>query len=74
MTEIIIEDQAGGFPIEVLENLESNFKSKPSPSTDGEIGSGMGLILAKSYLQVMNGRLEIESLKQGSRIILKMSK
>lgn len=74
VTEIIIEDQAGGFPIEVLENLESNFKSKPSPSTDGEIGSGMGLILAKSYLQVMNGRLEIESLKQGSRIILKMSK
>ncbi|WP_372654753.1 sensor histidine kinase [Halobacteriovorax sp.] len=72
--EIVIEDQAGGFPLEVLENLESDFKSKPTPSTDGDVGSGMGLVLAKSYLQVMNGLLEIESLKQGSRIILKMSK
>ncbi|GEM_PF-4665187 len=72
--ELVIEDQAGGFPLEVLENLESDFKSKPTPSSDGEVGSGMGLILAKSYLQVMNGSLIIESLDQGSRIILKMSK
>ncbi|CBW27063.1 putative histidine kinase [Halobacteriovorax marinus SJ] len=72
--EVVIEDEAGGFPKEVLENLDSNFKSKPSPSTGGDIGSGMGLVLAKSYLQIMNGQLEIETLDKGSRITLKMSK
>ena len=72
--EIIIEDQAGGFPEAVLENLKSNFKSKPTPSTSGDVGSGMGLVLAKSYLEIMNGSLEIEGYEKGSRIILKMSK
>ncbi|PIK16182.1 HAMP domain-containing sensor histidine kinase [Halobacteriovorax sp. JY17] len=72
--EVVIEDKAGGFPEEVLDNLKSNFKSRPTPSTDGDIGSGMGLVLAKSYLQIMNGSLEIESLGKGSRIILRMSK
>ena len=72
--EIVIEDQAGGFPEDVLENLKSNFKSKPTPSTSGDVGSGMGLVLAKSYLEIMNGSLEIEGNEKGSQIILKMSK
>lgn len=74
VVEVVIEDEAGGFPEEVLENLKSNFKSKPTPSTSGDVGSGMGLVIAKSYLQIMNGKLEIEALGNGSRIILKMSK
>jgi signal transduction histidine kinase len=56
--------------IKKLAKLEENYKSH---GTNGEHGSGLGLILCSEYLEMHNGKLEIFSEKnKGSSFVIKL--
>lgn len=68
-----IRDTGLGMSEEVLKNIFKIDKSNNSKGTEGETGTGLGLIISKEFLEVNKGIIEIESQEgKGSlfRIIL----
>ena len=61
MTAITVEDSGIGIPSDILKNLFSLSEKTSRIGTNGEAGTGFGMPLLKSYLEKMNGRVEIES-------------
>jgi signal transduction histidine kinase len=66
-----VEDTGVGMPESVKSNLfklESKYSMK---GTDGEIGTGLGLMLCQEFIKLNNGIIEVESEeKKGTTIIL----
>ncbi|MFM6929514.1 MAG: sensor histidine kinase [Bdellovibrio sp.] len=56
-----IQDYGVGIPTEILNNIFNISSNTNRPGTLGEKGTGYGLPLAKEYLQMMSGKIEITS-------------
>lgn len=60
--EISIRDTGVGMKSDVLENLfQMDAQNVSSPGTNGERGTGLGLILCKELVTKLNGKLEVIS-------------
>ncbi len=72
-TEIIVKDYGMGMSEEQIQQafrLDSKIHMK---GTEGEEGTGLGLILVKEFTERLNGTIEVESKEgQGSSFILKL--
>ncbi len=56
-----IRDHGIGIPKDILPNLFDINKKTSRPGTHGEIGTGFGLHIMKSFVEVYGGELEVES-------------
>lgn len=69
--ELVIEDNGIGMSPEFLEHIFDPFVEEGSEG--GVHGTGLGLPLAKSFLDLMGGTIEVESvLQQGSRFTIRV--
>ncbi|MBI9055281.1 MAG: HAMP domain-containing histidine kinase [Bacteroidales bacterium] len=59
--QIVISDTGTGIPQEKIKNLFSFEKSTTTKGTDGEPGSGLGLVLCNDFIHKNNGTLQINS-------------
>jgi signal transduction histidine kinase len=68
---IKITDNGIGIDKELLEKLNSMQQIQSSKGTEGEKGTGLGLLLCRELIEKNNGTLKIESIKnEGTSIIL----
>lgn len=56
-----VRDEGVGIPAARLERLFSLEDKASSPGTQGEQGSGLGLLLCKDFAERQHGRIEVES-------------
>jgi signal transduction histidine kinase len=70
IVKIIIEDKGIGMDKESLSKLfELNVK-KTTPGTENEMGTGLGLLLTKEFIEKNGGEIEVKSeLKKGTSVI-----
>lgn len=67
---IIVSDDGNGFPEEEIAKVFDKFYRLPNSKTGG---SGLGLSIAKGYIEVHNGTIELQNKeKQGSVFIIKI--
>lgn len=59
---IRIKDTGIGIPTEMLDKLFRLDHKVSRPGTDGELSSGLGLILCKDFVNKMGGRIDVSSL------------
>jgi signal transduction histidine kinase len=59
--ECSISDTGTGIPQQKLQAIFSVEKSKSSPGTRGETGTGLGLILCKEFVEKNGGEIRVES-------------
>jgi signal transduction histidine kinase len=72
---LMVIDNGVGMPEEQLNSLFSNIEIKTSVGTQGEIGTGLGLVAVKKIVQALNATLKIESkLNFGTVISVKFKK
>ncbi len=60
-TLISISDTGIGMSEEKVKNIFNFGKEKPKQGTDGEKGTGLGLILVMEHLEINNGSMEVSS-------------
>ncbi len=60
-TLISISDTGIGMSEEKVKNIFNFGKEKPKQGTDGEKGTGLGLILVMEHLEINNGSIEVSS-------------
>ena len=58
---ISVRDEGIGIPERLRPHLFSNHIPTSRPGTYGEVGTGFGLPIVKSYVEAIGGRIEIES-------------
>lgn len=56
-----IEDQGPGIPQEVISKLMSNDEIESTQGSMGEVGTGFGLSIAKSYIEAFGGEIEFNA-------------
>ena len=67
MTRVSVRDNGVGINKGKLYSLEQGVPVRTTQGTENEIGSGLGLLLCREFIDKMNGVLEIESTEgQGS--------
>lgn len=72
---VIIEDNGIGIPKDKQQKLFQVDAEVKRLGTRGEIGTGMGLILAKEYIALHSGRIWLESEpEQGTRVFFTLQK
>lgn len=59
--KVSIIDEGIGIPEEMREKLFRIDSAKSTKGTEGEVGSGLGLILCKEIIEKMNGEIWVES-------------
>jgi len=59
--EFIVEDSGVGMPKEFLSRIGTPFTQNKNPLVSNVHGTGLGLVIAKTMIQLMEGELEIES-------------
>jgi signal transduction histidine kinase len=64
--KIEIKDQGIGIPRELMDHLFDIHKKTSRPGTKGEHGTGFGLHIVKSFVEVYGGNVEIESFEGNS--------
>lgn len=69
LAQIIIEDNAGGIPIKIIEKIfEPYFTTKEQGK-----GTGLGLYMAKVIIEDnMKGKIQVENTKDGSKFIIQI--
>jgi two-component system sensor histidine kinase/response regulator len=73
--KIIIEDNGVGMDEESKNKLFKINEKVTTIGTGKEVGSGLGLILSKEFVDIHNGNIWVESeLNQGSRFIFRLPK
>jgi two-component system sensor histidine kinase/response regulator len=73
--EISVLDTGVGIPCERIDNLFRIDQSFSTPDTDGEKGTGLGLILCKEFLAVNDGEIHVKSeIGKGSTFTIKLRK
>lgn len=68
---LVIEDEAGGIPKQVLAQLQDNLHPVSSPGTAGEKGSGFGLLLCRQWSALAGLSFHLERTDTGTRALLK---
>ncbi len=58
---IRIEDTGVGMTKDVIENIFNSEDVQSTPGTAGEKGTGLGLVIAREFVERNHGRLEVES-------------
>ena len=79
-----IKDQGIGMPQSMMENLFDTYKETSRLGTSGEKGTGFGMPLVKSYMELYGGSIEVQSIEKspeaernenhGTRFILKFKR
>jgi signal transduction histidine kinase len=79
MAVISVRDHGIGIPLEILQHIFSLHHSTTRPGTAGEKGTGYGMPLAKEYIQMMGGDIEVTSselerkeMKRGTLVKIKV--
>jgi two-component system sensor histidine kinase/response regulator len=73
--EIAVSDTGVGISKESIDNLFRIDQSFSTPDTDGEKGTGLGLILCKEFLAVNDGEIQVKSeWGKGSTFSIKLRK
>lgn len=68
LVEVAVSDTGIGMDCQTLENLYRIDKKTGRPGTEGEVSSGLGLILVKEFVEKQGGSLRAESkVGEGSR-------
>ncbi len=70
--EIIIKDTGVGMDVETLNDLFRIDKTNSKKGTDGEEGTGLGLILCKEFINLHKSTIQVES-TQGKGSVFKFS-
>ncbi len=71
--EIHVSDSGVGIPKNKIATLFEITKNKSTKGTNGEQGSGMGLILCKEFVEINNGEIAVKSEQgQGSTFIISL--
>ena len=60
-TLIRVEDSGLGMALEKAQSLFLNHKNYSTPGTRNEQGSGMGLLLVKDFIDILNGHISVTS-------------
>ncbi|MCE1188326.1 MAG: ATP-binding protein [Ignavibacteria bacterium] len=60
-TEISVADSGIGIPRDVLDKLFAGDEKTSTVGTEGESGTGLGLLLCKEFIELHNGRIWAES-------------
>jgi len=63
-------DNGEGIPQEAIERIYQNTQALPKLGTLGESGAGNGLIIAKSFLELFEGKIYFEKLPTGTKVTL----
>jgi signal transduction histidine kinase len=58
---ITFEDQGIGIKKEILPSLFQLNQNKSTPGTEGEEGTGLGLLLCKEFVEKNNGKIWVDS-------------
>lgn len=61
---LCISDDGVGIPSETLKDFLDNGRLLSRQGTDGESGSGLGMLQVKTFMDLYRGRLEIESVEE----------
>jgi signal transduction histidine kinase len=61
LAEILIEDSGTGIPEDIQASLFKIDETKSLPGTDGEKGTGLGLLICKEFVEINNGNIWFES-------------
>ena len=61
IVEITVEDEGIGMNPEVLNNIFTNPANYHSKGTSGERGSGLGLSMCKSFIEIQGGKISAKS-------------
>lgn len=70
---ISVKDTGCGIPKNMLENIFENFVQVDNSLTRDAEGSGIGLCLVKSLVEMQDGKIEVKSeLGVGSEFIIKL--
>lgn len=70
---ICVEDTGVGIGEKTLKTILEVGETKSSTGTEGETGSGFGLILCKEFVEKINGELTIESEKEkGTKVYISL--
>lgn len=56
-----VKDQGPGIPHDVLHNLNNNIQHSSSIGTGGEVGTGFGLSIVKSFVDSYGGQIEFDT-------------
>jgi signal transduction histidine kinase len=71
--KIIVQDNGGGIPEKRLEHLFSLDENTSTKGTDGEKGTGLGLILCKEFTDKLQGKIIAESVTgKGTKITVEL--
>lgn len=75
-TYIIIEvcDQGPGMPEKTIQDIMMNKELLSTDGTNGEKGSGLGLSIAKSFVDSYGGKMEFQNLDPGTCVRLSLNK
>ena len=68
-----IRDYGMGIPLDILENIFDPYTKTNRKGTRGEAGSGFGLPIVKSSMEMMGGAIKVESLDKDGQSYTKMS-
>jgi signal transduction histidine kinase len=72
---IVIQDNGIGMSKRALKDFENNLINQSSAGTQGEIGTGLGLIIVRDFINKMNAKVEIDSeLQIGTTVKLQFPK
>ncbi len=70
---IMVEDTGIGIPREIRESIWTPGGVVKRPGTDREMGTGLGLMICKEYIEMINGTIELESeMGKGSRFVINL--
>ncbi len=58
---LLITDEGAGFSSNLISNFENDGKIESTMGTDGEEGTGFGMKIIKSYVEIYNGRIELKN-------------
>lgn len=59
--EVIICDEGNGFHSALIEKFKNNENINSTAGTEGEIGTGFGLRIIKSYIELFEGRIQLRN-------------
>lgn len=65
--KISIRDEGIGMPQKIAENLFTENKELSRRGTSGEIGTGYGMSIVKTFMEQFRGDIEIESIEKSSK-------